>query len=396
MEFSEFANTLWGILAKGSNVALFTRELFKRITDIPDDVDPNPIDDPGDPTFKAYFTGDRRLTRFAPKIASYVDAELFVSYIHGISSDAQELIYQQLKDQCPHMTRANIPEETAYLFRDILFSFAKKNFSPKKKKAALAAQDIGKNEPVKHEDFPLLQECNMRCPLCRDKLVKTVKGHPLKKYEVVPLFPAWLDLIQQNSFKAVAPPPNDLDSLDNKILLCRDCAGEYLVAPSAAEYRRLLLIKKQQRDDILLQDKVDDIAVEKGIRQILDAIADIKKTPKPIDRTKWEAFRVDKKIPDDNGLLQDRVTYWVLRYYRYIEMQFKQGERTSLLRFKKVQNEVSQCFETFDEANMPQREIFERLVKWLEDQTDCHNRDAQEAMISFFVQNCEVFNETPE
>lgn len=86
----------------------------------------------------------------------------------------------------------------------------------------------------------------------------------------------------------------------------------------------------------------------------------------------------------------------MLRYYRYIEMQFKQGERTSLLRFKKVQNEVSQCFETFDEANMPQREIFERLVKWLEDQTDCHNRDAQEAMISFFVQNCEVFNETPE
>ena len=60
LEFSEFANTLWGILAKGSNVALFTRELFKRITDIPDDVDPNPIDDPGDPTFKAYFTGYRR------------------------------------------------------------------------------------------------------------------------------------------------------------------------------------------------------------------------------------------------------------------------------------------------------------------------------------------------
>ncbi len=71
LEFSEFANTLWGILAKGTNAAPFTRELFKRITDIPDNVDPNPIDEPGDPTFKAYFTGDRRLTRFAPKIASY-------------------------------------------------------------------------------------------------------------------------------------------------------------------------------------------------------------------------------------------------------------------------------------------------------------------------------------
>ena len=85
MEFSEFANTLWGILARGTNAAPFTRELFKRITDIPDDVDPNPIDEPGDPTFKAYFTGDRRLTRFAPKIASYVEAEFFVSYINGVS-----------------------------------------------------------------------------------------------------------------------------------------------------------------------------------------------------------------------------------------------------------------------------------------------------------------------
>ena len=150
MEFSEFANTLWGILARGTNAALFTRELFKRITDIPDDVDPNPIDEPGDPTFKAYFTGDRRLTRFAPKIASYVEAELFVSYINGVSSDAQELIYQQLKDHCPHMTRASIPEETAYLFRDIIFSFVKKKAPAKKKKAALAAQNIGENEPVKH------------------------------------------------------------------------------------------------------------------------------------------------------------------------------------------------------------------------------------------------------
>ena len=58
-----------------------------------------------------------------------------------------------------------------------------------------------------------------------------------------------------------------------------------------------------------LQDKVDDIAVEKGIREILDALAEIKKPPKPEDRSRWEAFRVDKKIPDDNGTLQDRVRY---------------------------------------------------------------------------------------
>lgn len=396
MEFSEFANTLWGILAEGKDAGVFTRELFENITKFPENMEKNQLLEQSDTSFKLYFTGDRTLRRFAPKIAKYVDAELFVDYINTVGSDAQELIYQELKDHCEHMTRANIPEETAYLFRDIIFSFVKKKTPAKKKKAALAAQNIGDNEPVRQDDFPLLQECNMRCPLCREKLVKTVKGKSVKKYEVVPMFPAWMDIIKQQSFMKVAPPPKDLDSLDNKILLCRDCAGEYLVDPSAGEYRTLVMKKRQHRDDMSLQDKMDDISVEKGIREILDALADMKRPPQPIDSSKWEAYRVDKKIPDDNGCLQDRVTYWVLRYYRYIESQFKQTERTPPLRFKKVKNEVSQCFETLDEANLPQNDIFEYLVKWLEDQTDCHNRDALEAMISFFVQNCEVFNATSE
>lgn len=396
MEFCDFAQCLKPILAEGAVAGKFTRELFENITNIPEDVDPNPIDETGDPAFRAYYTGDRRLTRFIPKIAKYVDAEKFESYINDAGMDAQEAIFQRLGSSFSKQKNPVIAEETALLFKNIIFSYIKPKTTSKKKKAALAAQNIRENEPVKHEDFPLLQECNMRCPLCREKLVKTVKGQAVKKYEVVPMFPTWMDLVQQQAFMNVAPAPADIDSLDNKILLCRDCAGEYLVAPTAEEYKTLLKIKAQQRDDLSLQDKVDDIAVEKGIREILDALADMKKSPKPIDRTKWEAFRVDKKIPDDNGRLQDRVTYWVLRYYRYIESQFKQGERTPPLRFRKVQNEVSQCFETFDEENMPQNDIFERLVKWLEDQTACHNRDALEAMISFFVQNCEVFNETPE
>ena len=396
MEFNEFANALWGILAEGKNVGAFTRELFENITDIPEDVDPNPVVDPPDETFKSYFTGDRKLTRFAPKIAKYVDAELFVNYIRAVGSDAQELIYQEMKDHCEHMTRSNIPEETAYLFRDIIFSFVKKKLPAKKKKAALAAQNIGDNDPVRQDDFPLLSECNMRCPVCRTRLVSTKNGRQVKKYEVVPIFPAWMDIIQQEKFSRAAPPPKDLDSLDNKILMCRNCAADYLSSPSVGEYKFLYETKARQRTDLDMQDKGDEIAIEQGIRVILDAFGEIKTPPKPRDKTKWKAFRVDKKIPDDNFRLQDRITYWVLRYYRYLELQFKQEERKQTLKFKKIQNAVSQCFETYDEENKSQNEIFEYLIMWLKDQTGCVNRDSLEAVISFFVQNCEVFNETPE
>ena len=118
--------------------------------------------------------------------------------------------------------------------------------------------------------------------------------------------------------------------------------------------------------------------------------------PKKEDKTKWEAFRVDKKIPD-NIMLQDTVTDFVLKYYRYIEKQYKQREREGKLRFRKVKNEISQCFELYDEAELPQEEIFNRLVVWLKEKTNCDDDVACVAMVSFFVQNCEVFrDETAE
>lgn len=103
-------------------------------------------------------------------------------------------------------------------------------------------------------------------------------------------------MIKQQLFLNVARTPVDHDSLDNKILLCRDCAGEYFVDPSAGEYRNPSMKKKQQREDLSLQDKVDDIDVEKGIREILDALADMKRPPGPIEKSKWDSYRVDKKI----------------------------------------------------------------------------------------------------
>ena len=68
------------------------------------------------------------------------------------------------------------------------------------------------DEPVKKEDFPLLDECNMRCPLCMKKLVENKKEYVLKKYGTVPIFPAWLDIVRHAEFSVVAPKPKNPDS----------------------------------------------------------------------------------------------------------------------------------------------------------------------------------------
>ena len=395
MEFCDFARPLKDILGEEMHAGPFTRMLFEKITIIPENVEHDPLIETTDNTFKAYFTGDRKLTRFVPKLTKYLERTVFVKYIHDLEAEQQTLIYNAFHPVRETMSESNIPEEMADLFMEILSAFIKKP-KPRKRRQVKSELRVKRDEPVAVDDFSLLAECNMKCPLCHKRLVETVKGVPLKKYIPIQIFPNNLDLIQQAEFTRVGAQPDDFNSLDNKMLLCRDCAEEYMASPTVNEYQHLLMIKAQQGTDLILQDKVDDITVEQGIQQILEALSKIKGRPKPIDKTKWDAFRVDKKIPDDNHQLQDRVTYWVLRYYHYLEREFKQAERSKQLRFRKIQNEVSQCFEMLDEENKPQAEIFERLVRWLEGQTGCHNRDALETVISFFVQNCEVFNETSE
>lgn len=74
MRFAEFARRLKNIISglNSGNGGDFAKELFKNILDIDDgkfdlDYDISPA------SYRAYFRGDRDLTRLAPKIRKYVE-----------------------------------------------------------------------------------------------------------------------------------------------------------------------------------------------------------------------------------------------------------------------------------------------------------------------------------
>lgn len=390
MKFSEFAKRLKDIISHDDSVRGrdFVKELFKNILDVTDDQ--FDLDTSVSPSaYHAYYCGERGLSRLVPKIRKYVEPELFVAYIDSLGEDVQRDIFKEFAKDCPGMTDKNIPEKMAELFKKIILDAV-----PKKKKKPVAKKSA-KEEPVTDADFALLDECRGKCPLCKGKLTKTVKGVTLRKFDRVSIFPLNLDSAERVEFEDMEDPPANLHGIDNQTLLCKDCAEQYQIDTTPLEYAELMQKKKALAYAAKLDAQAYDINVERGIDDILDALADLNTVPPKQDKTKWKAFKVDKKIPD-NMILQDMVTDFVLKYYRYIESQYKQRERATKLRFNKVKNEISQCFELYDESDLSQKEIFERMVDWLEDKTQCDNEVACIAMISFFVQNCEVFHEASE
>lgn len=313
MKFAEFARRLKNIISglDSGNGGDFAKELFKNILDIDDgkfDLDY----DISLSAYRVYFRGDRGLARLAPRIRKYVEPELFVSYIEDLGPDAQRDIFKEFAADCPGMTDRNIPEKMAELFKKIIVDAC-----PAKKKKP-ASKKGAKEEPVVEEDFALLNECGNKCPLCKSKLTETKKGVPILKFDRVYIFPLNLDSSERVEFENLEELAVDLHSLDNQTLLCKKCAELYQIDTTPSEYADLMQKKRTLAYVAELEAEAYDINVERGIDKILDALSGLKTVPEKEDKSKWEAFRVDKKIPD-NIMLQDTVTDFVLKYYQYIE-----------------------------------------------------------------------------
>ena len=58
--------------------------------------------------------------------------------------------------------------------------------------------------------------------------------------------------------------------------------------------------------------------------------------------------------------------------------------------------QIKCCFIKMEGISENKSDIFDHLVDWIKSKTRSTSKDACEAVISFFVQNCEVFHEITE
>lgn len=393
MEFSEFAKILKPIIGGEQKIGEFAQELFENIVDMPDTVE-SPLDKKNLRTFKAYYMGTVTINKFSKDIRKHIEPALFERYIYEMPEEAQMDIYKALAEYVPGMTDQNVAEKTAELFKSIISEASTKKRTAKK--SIDTKTEENQSQVVGEKDYYLLDECNSSCPLCGDKLVKNIKGNLKNKYRHVYIMPPTISTYEREDIENATgvKSADNLLNIGNQLLVCEDCSYEYEDFTKEA-YMRLFSVKQELIKRKNIEDSIDEIELEDGINQILSSFTEMQKLPTAIKKDDLEVYRVDKKIPN-NIFLQETVKTHVLKYYRHIEESFKQYERMGLLRFNKIKNEISQCFENLDEQELTQQEIFDTMVQWLQKQSKCKNLTACEVVIAFFVQNCEVFYEIAE
>jgi len=174
------------------------------------------------------------------------------------------------------------------------------------------------------------------------------------------------------------------------ICLCNPCHKRYDKDKTVEEYQELLRKKK----DILKRKKEQELwsrtSIEKQIFEIIEVLVD--QNFEFEDNLGYSPKTIDDKTNDSITVLTKRKIHQnVQDYFFKISAKFKEIDFVEPMTTEIISSQIKTHYLLLKKQGTNQKEIFDAMVAWLQKQTKQDNREASEIIISYFIQNCEIF-----
>lgn len=209
----------------------------------------------------------------------------------------------------------------------------------------------------------LLDECDYKCPKCGAKITE--------------------------DDKCVSIDSSKGKEKVNLIMLCGKCNSGY-----ESGYLKEILpkLKKQliDRKCSPMPSISIDMEMMDAIKNLLDTITD--------DSVKLNltGLKIDKKIESGKySMLLNKVKTNVSLYFPILNEFFHETDGENNRSFEKLAATMRAMYLQLDEKTDDKEEIFEMLVDDIKAMATC-KRSIAEVLVSYFIQDCEVFDEIPE
>ena len=248
-----------------------------------------------------------------------------------------------------------------------------------------------RKDPTENQQILFLAEVNRKCPLCGNFLLKEKKDRVNKLYQIAHIYPNSPTQEEVKELYGLERLGEDSESFENKIALCKDCHGYYDDHKTKEEYSKFLNIKKELLNKIRLEKQLSSQEIEDELEIIIKKLGEITGEEVPLKHT---ALRISKKIEKTNVLLKSKIEQYVSLYFYTIRNLFNDLEYKD--NFNIVASQSHTAFLLAEKGKLSKSQIFSDLVSWIESKIPGYSKESYEAIISFFVQNCEVFNEITE
>lgn len=252
-------------------------------------------------------------------------------------------------------------------------SIDKEYFDP-----ALAASDISNilRNLILGGDFTAslktacVSEVSGKCPFCNHELVSEDGDEVVESYKIIKF-----------------PASGHVDRFEY-LAVCNNCYERYKDITKVDLLQRLQDKKKVIVARKSFEKAVDALEMEKEIVQVLDALTVTK--PADMPKLQYSPVEVQDKIPDDNMLCSKILTN-VVQYFPFVGEKLKELNNERKLTYEKISEDVRRAYLEFASNEDRKEVIFNQLCEWLADKAQTDKKSACEVIISYYVQNCEVF-----
>lgn len=245
---------------------------------------------------------------------------------------------------------------------------------------------------TKHENAILLAEVESICPLCTKPLMYEKNGKNYKQWEgahIYPLNPTPEEIALLNNEKRLH---EDVNNIKNFIALCVECHTRFDNPRNVEEYRMLLSIKKNILSKSETRAKYVEYQIESEIKEVISMLVEEfnEAELKPLE---LHALKLDEKANKTLASISKmRIRNEITEYYYYIKEQFVQLDSQYPRSFNAIASQVSAFYNSLMRIEPSQEVIYGQLTEWLSKKTGNSSLGACAIIVSFFIQNCEVFS----
>lgn len=254
--------------------------------------------------------------------------------------------------------------------------------------------DTNREVFTENDKLILFSEVEGMCPLCPNSLMYEKNSQNWKNFQIAHIYPLNPKKEELELLKNEEKLSSDLNDSKNLICLCVTCHTKFDKPRTLDEYKELVSIKKTLLRQTKNKSLWGDTKIENDIKEIIRILATEEIDLSKEDILKYDPKEIDRKVNDTITLLTKRKIHRNIQdYFQIVKSKFIELDKITPLTTETISSQVKTHFlllcKEHKDAN--QKMIFDALVSWLSKRTKQDNDEASEILISYFIQNCEVF-----
>ena len=255
----------------------------------------------------------------------------------------------------------------------------------------MAKSDPKRKKPTENMGLVLFDEVSGICPKCTKPLMKKGKGQMTKLFEVAHIYPHSPRPHEIELLKDEELLNDNVDHEDNLIALCRDCHKIFDNPRTIEGYREMVSIKKELQRLTNLKNSWFGNSIDNEINEVIASLASF--SGEASEELSLEALKVDAKSDETlNGLVKLKIKNNVKYFYPEIKYKFAELDKAVPYTSDTIYSQIKTYYVKLKKEGLDQTQIFAALTDWLNNSTNCKNTEVSEILVSFFVQNCEVYS----